>query len=177
MSGLMAVSYKWMRAVGAVPFNHDSMTATERPNPTAGPAPCEPLDCQPVVVVDNSEPIRYALKELLTSAGYHVTAVPNGQACLELVVRTEIRVRYPKLFVIDLMIDGMNGFELIPEIGRRCPGVPVLAISGGSPNVAPDLPLELAYRMGAAATLRKPFGNAEFLACVRRLSGEPDGER
>ena len=49
------------------------------------------------------------------------------------------------------------------------PAVPVIAISGGTPSVPPDLSLDLAQRSGADLSLRKPFPNDTLLDNLQRL--------
>ena len=61
-----------------------------------------------------------------------------------------------------------DGTEVIMSLEKLAPGTPVLAISGGAPNVPAYMALHLA-RLKADATLMKPFRNDELKAKVERL--------
>ena len=61
-----------------------------------------------------------------------------------------------------------DGIELIPEMKQQQPGVKVIAISGRQMIGALDV-LNLARRMGADATLAKPFAMEALLAIVGSL--------
>jgi DNA-binding NtrC family response regulator len=61
---------------------------------------------------------------------------------------------------------------MLTLIRNRWPGLPVIAISGGSPTLRLDY-LRVASDLGAVATLQKPFVAEEFLATVARVLKNP----
>jgi CheY-like chemotaxis protein len=126
---------------------------------------------QTIVLIDDSDAVRFALSEALTVAGYRVIPVAGGAAAVDMIGRLAAVRNPPSLFVIDLVMDDVNGFDVMATARRSFPQTPVLAISGGTRNIAPDLPLELAGQTGAAECLRKPFTNDALLDCVTRLCG------
>lgn len=127
---------------------------------------------QLIVLVDDSAPIRFALGELLSSAGYAVLPATNGRESLEVLNDLAALGRTPAAVVADLVMDDLPGYDVIKHAKRTFPAVPVIAISGGTRNVPSDLPLDLAKRSGADLCLSKPFTNDEFLAGLRTLTGK-----
>jgi CheY-like chemotaxis protein len=123
-----------------------------------------------LVLIDDSEHIRFALSELLESAGYAVRALSGGQEAIVALIDLAAANRVPAAVVVDLVMDSVSGYDVIAVVKRHFPRCPVIAISGGTPNVDPDLPLDLAKRRGADICLRKPFGNAELLSALRSLT-------
>jgi CheY-like chemotaxis protein len=131
---------------------------------TSHTGPDSPL----IVLVDDAEGIRFALSELLENNGFRVMALAGGQQALTWL--TELGGgECPAAIVIDLVMDDVNGFEVLTAAKASLPAVPVLAISGGTRNLSPDLPLELASQTGADACLQKPFANDTFLEMVNTL--------
>ena len=122
-----------------------------------------PVEARIIVLVDDSEPIRFALGELLTQSGYGVVATASGREALEVIGELAQASRPPAAVVADLVMDDMPGYDVIKHAKRTFPAMPVIAISGGTRNVPADLPLDLAKRSGADVCLSKPFGNDEFL--------------
>ena len=80
-----------------------------------------------VLVVEDDQPIRSALKAGLELHGYSVVAVGNGLEALEL-----LALQRPTLIVLDLMLPRMGGIALVQELQRRGlhPGIPLLILAG-----------------------------------------------
>jgi CheY-like chemotaxis protein len=78
------------------------------------------------------------------------------------------------LLITDLLMPEKDGIETILEIRRANATLPILAISGGGRyNPREDL-LRMAQRLGANATLHKPFARDDLLAAVDRcLAARP----
>jgi CheY-like chemotaxis protein len=71
------------------------------------------------------------------------------------------------LVITDILMPGMDGTQVISELRRRKPGLPIVAISGGRRVLSPDFNLETARLMGASAVLAKPFGRSELQAALK----------
>ena len=107
-----------------------------------------------VLVVDDNGPARQAVEAVLESAGYAVTTASGGEEGIERFRRSPV-----DLVVTDIMMPNKDGIELMREIRGLCPHVKILALSG--------YPLlETVRRLGADATLAKPFDCDELLAKV-----------
>lgn len=114
-----------------------------------------------ILVVEDNEVERLGMSELLTSAGYHVTAAMDGEEAL-----TSIRRSVPSLIILDMLMPEFDGWEFL-RVRSHNPvvrGVPVLVVSGG------DFASESwATELGANAFLKKPIAKDDFLGTVERL--------
>lgn len=100
-----------------------------------------------ILVVDDEFDIREALTVFLEGRGFAVDAVASGEEALQ-----KVRDHRPDLVLMDLMLPGMTGAELLRTL-RADPaldGVPMVTMS------AVRIP-ELRPREGVAAFLQKPF--------------------
>ncbi len=122
-----------------------------------------------ILVVEDDRDLREAISDTLELAGFaHATADCAEQAL-------EVLQRKPfSLVVSDVNMPGMNGHELLQEILREHPGLPVVLMTAfGSVTDAVQ-----AMRAGAADYLVKPFEPDALVAVARRfVSGlSEDGE-
>jgi two-component system response regulator MprA len=115
-----------------------------------------------VLVVEDDQPIRSALKAGLELHGHTVVAVGNGLEALEL-----LALRRPTLIVLDLMMPRMGGIALVQELQRRGlhPGIPLLILSGDHDGE------QQATAIGAEGYLPKPLRLPTFLQQVAGLIG------
>lgn len=106
-----------------------------------------------VLVVDDDERFLKRLCPYVREAGFRVLEVTDGQKAAQILDRLREKI---SLLVVDLVLPGMNGFELIGAVTRRATLVRVIATTG----VLKQHFLEVAKYLGAHAVLRKP-GNEE----------------
>jgi CheY-like chemotaxis protein len=112
-----------------------------------------------VLVVDDDEEIRETLAELLGEAGYEVTTASGGQEALD-----ELRRSLPHVLVLDLMMPGVNGFDVLhaKEKDPSLASVPVIVISA-----TPDE--GVTHVDNVQKRFQKPFALDPFLESVRQL--------
>lgn len=119
-----------------------------------------------VLVVDDDAAVRGILERILVREGHQAFLAANGREAIDAVGPSRF-----DLIITDINMPDMNGIELILELEGRCPGVPVLAISGGGLIDARSL-LEDARHLGAVEIIEKPFLPGEILSVIdRTLSG------
>jgi DNA-binding response OmpR family regulator len=73
------------------------------------------------------------------------------------------------LAIIDIFLPDINGIEIIAELRRRVPAMPIVAISGFMFREPMDPVLDylvLAANAGAAVCLRKPFASRQLISAV-----------
>jgi two-component system, cell cycle sensor histidine kinase and response regulator CckA len=91
-------------------------------------APVEELNgTQTVLVVDDEDLIVTMAQAILSDHGYKVLIANNGAKALEVLARGQSTV---DLVVTDLIMPGMSGRELVEQIQRQHPGMPIICTSG-----------------------------------------------
>jgi two-component system KDP operon response regulator KdpE len=114
-------------------------------------------DSRRVLVVDDEPQITRVLRTVLTSQGYHVNTVADGQSALASLIAWR-----PNLVLTDLAMPHMDGIELCRRI-RAVSTVPIVVLSVKGAERAKVEALDA----GADDYLTKPFGTDELLARVR----------
>ena len=114
-----------------------------------------------VLIAEDDRNIRAGLEEILSDEGYETVTAEDGTQALELYRRES-----PNFICLDIMMPGLNGYEVCREIRRDDPGVPIIFISAKSEEVDKVLGLEL----GADDFILKPFGVREVLARIRAVT-------
>ncbi|MGO1303385.1 MAG: nitrogen assimilation response regulator NtrX [Sphingomonas parapaucimobilis] len=116
-----------------------------------------------ILVVDDELDIRELVAGVLEDEGYDARVAADSDSALEAVA-----VRRPSLVLLDVWLQGskLDGLELLDEIKRRDPSIPVLVISGhGNLDTA-----VAAIRKGAADFIEKPFEAERLLLMVARAT-------
>lgn len=123
-----------------------------------------------VWVVDDYADLVEHLCAILQEEGYETEAVGDWKA-LMLALRKAGRIerRFPNLILLDLLMPGMNGMELLPWLREIHPDLPIVVISG----VGDRAIRERALAAGAVAYLDKPVEVDELLAVVERHARRP----
>jgi CheY-like chemotaxis protein len=80
------------------------------------------------------------------------------------------RARPADVVLCDVFMPEGDGLEVIRELRREFPAVKVVSVSGGGFEGSLDV-LPVAARLGASATLYKPFDRAKLLAAIERGLG------
>ncbi|TAL26362.1 MAG: sigma-54-dependent Fis family transcriptional regulator [Nitrospirae bacterium] len=115
-----------------------------------------------VLVIDDDEIVREVLVEHLENEGYEVTACSTGYRGLEIFRNDKF-----DLIILDLIMPGINGLEVLKEIKRFSPhSVVILVTAFGSIENAVD-----AMRAGAFDYITKPFNLADVSFAVKRGLG------
>jgi DNA-binding response OmpR family regulator len=124
---------------------------------------------QRILVVDDDPQIIRLIRSYLETAGFAVLTARDGGGAMH-----AIRRERPDLVVLDIMLPGIDGLEIVREL-RRDPGlaaVPVLLLTARVEDADRILGLEL----GADDYLTKPFNPREVVARARailRRAGKP----
>ena len=116
-----------------------------------------------ILVVDDEEDIRDLVAGVLEDEGYEARTAADSTSAL-----AALRERRPSLVLLDVWLQGsqLDGLELLDEIKRRDPSLPVLMISGhGNIDTAVT-----AIRRGAVDFIEKPFEAEKLLHLVARAT-------
>jgi two-component system alkaline phosphatase synthesis response regulator PhoP len=112
-----------------------------------------------ILLVDDDEALRRLLRTTLDE-GFEIAEAENGQRGLELLDSFR-----PDLLVLDWKMPGAWGSEVLDEVRRKRPDLPVVVLTAESKPQH----RHLAEQLGADAFLTKPFSPLELLAAVERL--------
>lgn len=124
--------------------------------------PTDPPNAGRVLVVDDNEAVTRMLERLLAQDGYEVEIAHDGVSALQFIEK-----RTPDLVVLDVVIPGLNGFDLCRRL-KQDPAtrlLPVVLVTGYNER---DKRIEGATA-GADDFLSKPIDTEELLARVRSL--------
>jgi two-component system nitrogen regulation response regulator NtrX len=116
-----------------------------------------------ILVVDDERDIRELVAGVLEDEGYATRGAADSDAALEAIAE-----RRPSLVLLDVWLQGsrLDGLELLDEMKRRDPSIPVLVISGhGNIDTA-----VAAIRRGAVDFIEKPFEAERLLLLVERAT-------
>lgn len=112
-----------------------------------------------IFLVEDERSLSNLLVSYLTDAKYDVTTFDNG-----LDAKNAIEEK-PDLWILDIMLPGMDGYTLIKEIKKITPKIPVIFMSARSAELDRVIGLE----MGSDDYLPKPFLPRELVLRVNRI--------
>jgi two-component system chemotaxis response regulator CheY len=116
-----------------------------------------------VLVVDDSALSRRSLRQILEPAGYEVAEAEDGLSALE---------RYfldkPDVVLLDLVMKGMYGLDVLTKIRELDPDAKVIVVSADIQTSSQ----ELVEQAGAKAFVNKPFDKPEILKALASVLAE-----
>ncbi len=114
-----------------------------------------------ILIVDDLPDNCFLLQAFLEIEGYQVEIANSGQAALQRIVSDP-----PDLVLLDVMMPGMNGFEVTRSI-RQNPAIsliPVLLVTGYDESTPSD-----GFKVGANGFIRKPIDLDSLVTQVRKF--------
>jgi len=110
--------------------------------------------------VEDDPHIMLGLEEVLKTEGFEVAACDRGDRALEAFAKHR-----PSLVVLDIMLPGLNGYEICKQLRSQKVTVPILMLTAKSQELDKVVGLDL----GADDYVAKPFGVRELLARIHAL--------
>jgi two-component system, OmpR family, alkaline phosphatase synthesis response regulator PhoP len=117
-----------------------------------------------VLIVDDEPNIVLSLEFLLRQQGYEVSVARDGEAAL-----AAAEERPLDLVVLDVMLPGLDGFEVCRRLRERSASLRILLLTARGRDVERVRGLE----EGADAYVTKPFSTRDLMKKVAELLGEP----
>jgi len=126
-----------------------------------------------VLVVDDDDSLRELVAAQLGREGFRALTAASGEEALS-VLAPAPSLAAPRegfaLVILDIMLGGVDGFEVLKAIRRSRPDLPVILLSAR----AEDYDKVLGFGLGADDYVTKPFSPAELMARVKaRLIRKP----
>jgi CheY-like chemotaxis protein len=114
-----------------------------------------------ILIVDDIADNTFLLQTLLEQEGYQVEVADDGYTALN-----KIESCPPDLVLLDVMMPGMNGFEVTRRIRQNTalPFIPILLVTGYSEPMPAD-----GFDAGADGFIRKPIDFDELLRRIRSI--------
>ncbi len=124
-----------------------------------------------VLLVEDDEAMRTVLVRALVKAGFEVAEAGTGSEALERLAQASVLPGELDLIISDMRLPGFDGLNLLATARALAVSLPVIMMTGFG-TVATH---EAASRLGAVATLDKPFALEELIT-VARAAIAPGGE-
>jgi putative nucleotidyltransferase with HDIG domain len=118
----------------------------------------EELSSVAVLVVDDEEPIRNALKRFLTGLGYSVYTTGSGSEALSVLREQEVAI-----MLADIRMPGMSGIDLVPQAIDVAPDLAVVMLSA----INDATTAALCMQRGAVDYLTKPLELEDLARAVQ----------
>jgi len=119
-----------------------------------------------VVCVDDDAQFLQSVARIIRRQGYRVLSYTEPELALE-----ELPLVKPDLVILDVLMPGLSGFEVLAELRRYHPGkLPVVLLSA----LEGDAAFAAGRRHGAACYLAKPCPSEVLIETVRNLLSAPE---
>lgn len=112
------------------------------------------------LIVEDDTAVRNTLTKVLTSSGVHSESVASGQEALDALAAASYDI-----MLLDINLDGMDGFEVIRILRDQGSRIPIMVVSGRTEDVDMLYGLEI----GADDYITKPFNPVTLAAKVKSL--------
>jgi DNA-binding response OmpR family regulator len=123
---------------------------------------CQGGSLAKILVIDDDDGMRRTVSRMLRRGGHEVIGAQDGDEGMR-----KFYTNPPDIVVTDILMPGKDGIETILDLHRKCPSLPILAMSGRQTGSIGYL--NIARKLGANATLEKPFRAKDLLREIDKL--------
>jgi len=113
-----------------------------------------------ILIVDDEPQVAEVLARSLAREGHSAKIANSGEEALRLLGRSE-----PDALFLDISMPGMNGLDVLSQVKRMRPSLPVVVITGH----ASAEEIEEVKRLGAVDVIAKPSPLTHYQQALRRL--------
>lgn len=113
-----------------------------------------------VMLIDDDCGVHTLIKRILEDAGYSYCGAYGGEEGLEM-----LSTEHPDLLLLDVMMPGMNGFDVCKSIREKGRRIPVVFLSAKGDIVDKSI----GFKAGGDDYVVKPFSSEELLCASRRI--------
>lgn len=115
-----------------------------------------------ILVIEDEPLVRRTLVRILARNGHEVIEAKDGREGLK-----RFNEQRPDIVITDVYMPDKEGIETICELHHDAPHLPIVVMSGGAGGSGSAL--NVAMKLGASASLSKPFRPEELLSIVKRF--------
>lgn len=116
-----------------------------------------------ILVVDDDPEFRQVTRLNLENAGYKIATAANGLEAARVLAAEPV-----DLVLTDILMPVRDGLELIADLHKSHPKLPIIAMSGGG-QLSADMLLQMASGFRVDGLLRKPFSKEELVFAIRAV--------
>jgi two-component system, NtrC family, response regulator AtoC len=113
-----------------------------------------------IMIVDDEPQVAEVLARSLSRQGHRATVVHSGREALE-----RLNTQMPDAMFLDVSMPGMNGLDVMAEVKRKRPSLPVVVITG---HATAD-EVERVKQLGAVDVIHKPSALTHYHRAIERL--------
>lgn len=115
-----------------------------------------------ILVVDDEPHIVKLLESRLTAEGYEVIVASDGKQALD-----KVRLEHPHLIILDIMLPGMDGYEVCRLIRaeKLYAEIPIIMLTARRET----LDIAKGMQLGAVSYIQKPFKSEVLLGIIKGL--------
>jgi CheY-like chemotaxis protein len=117
-----------------------------------------------ILIVDDEPQVAEVLAKSLSREGHHATVAHSGEEALRMLGPAE-----PDALFLDVSMPGMTGLDVLAEVKRRRPSLPVVVITG---HATAD-EVDQVRQLGAVDVIEKPAPLAHYQVALKRLDLHP----
>ena len=121
-----------------------------------------------ILLIDDDPQVRAVLKGFLQIGGHEVFEAENGAQAQKILAQVQT-----DLVITDIVMPEADGFEVIMSCANIQQPIRIIAITGGSPNLAQQTLLTIAQKMPVNKVLSKPVTCEELLSSVQEVLSAP----
>ncbi len=118
-----------------------------------------------ILIIEDTKDDYERAREILTGSGYRVIGIAtDGESGIK-----KYGEKSPDLVIIDLILPGMNGIDVLHAIRDENPQARIILCSSAGQGPV----IDLAMKSGANGYVVKPYDSEILLSAVRRILGSP----
>ncbi len=117
-----------------------------------------------ILIVDDEPSVLKMLRKILKSESDDILEAVNGEEALLICQEKDVDI-----LITDIVMPKKHGIDLIMEVKKIKPNLPIVAISGGGGVTGRFDYLEIAELLGAKNILHKPFDASELRDVIHRI--------
>ena len=121
-----------------------------------------------ILVIDDYEPFRASVRDLLEANGYDIAVAVDGEDGIR-----QFQQQSFDLVLCDVFMPKKEGIETIRDLRQLSTGTPIISVTARSDAFVADF-LRMTRELGATRAITKPFEVDDFLALVRRCLAVAD---
>lgn len=114
-----------------------------------------------IMIIDDEPDVRVSIGQFLEISGYNVIEAENGLDCIQ-----KLETETPDLFILDIMMPGMNGWDVAAKIkgNQKWKDIPIVFLTAKGDEMSIGM-----GNLAAADYIVKPFDLMDFKKRIEKV--------